>query len=115
MNGPCGDGKAGSMGRRNYKFTNKKHPWQAAASLILGCISFVSMGAVIWMAFQENGGTRPGYGMTGLLAVCFTLAGTILGLVSLREKDCYHILGWLGTFVNLLVLLGTGWLYYLGM
>lgn len=103
------------MGRRNYKFTNKKHPWQAVASTILGMVSLISMGAVIYLSFLEDGGTRPGYGLTGLLSVCFTVAGTILGLISLREKDCFHALGWLGTLVNLLVLLGTGFLFSLGM
>lgn len=101
--------------RRNFKFTNKKHPWQAIASTILGTVSLLAMGAVIYLAFMANGETRPGYGLTGLLAVCFTLTGVVLGLVSLREEECYHAFGWLGTLENLFVLVGTGWLYSLGM
>ncbi len=100
--------------RRNYKFTNKKHPRRAIASTILGTVSLLSMGAVIYLSFMGNGGTRPGYGLTGLLAVCFTLVGVIIGLLSLREKDCFHVFGWLGTILNLLVLVGTGYLFSLG-
>lgn len=103
------------MARRNYKFTNKKNPWQAIASLILGLISLVSMGAVVYLAFQEKGATRPGFGLTGLLAVCFTMAGVVLGLVSLRVRDSFQGIGILGILLNLLVLLGTGYLFSLGM
>lgn len=101
--------------RRNYKFTNKKHPWQAIASTILGTVSLFAMGAVIFLAFTAKGGTRPGYGLTGFLAVCYSLVGVVLGLVSLRDKESYHAFGWLGTLENLFVLVGTGWLYSLGM
>lgn len=103
------------MKRRNYKFTNKKHPWQAIASLILGVISLLSMGAVIYLSFRERGLTRPGYGLTGFLAVIFTLAGVILGLLSLRERECFKSVGMIGIIVNAVVLLGTGFLFSVGL
>lgn len=103
------------MARRNYKFTNKKHPWQAIASTILGIISAISMGMVVYLSFTMDGGTRPGFGLTGFLAVCFTLVGAILGLTSLRERECFHLFGWIGTILNLLVLFGTGYLFSLGI
>lgn len=100
--------------RRNYKFTNKKHPRKAIISTILGAVSLMSMAAVLYLSFLAKGATRPGYGLTGLLAVCFTLTGTIFGLLSLREKDAFHVFGWVGTILNLLVLVGTGYLFSLG-
>lgn len=106
-------GKDEVMGR-NFKFTNKKHPRQAIISTILGVVSLLSMVAVIYLSFLDHGGTRAGYGLTGLLAVCFTLVGMVYGLLSLREKDSFHLFGWLGTILNLLVLVGTGYLFSLG-
>ena len=103
------------MKRRNYKFTNKKNPWQACASVILGVISLVAMGIVIYLSFRTQGGTKPGYGATGLLSVIFTLVGVILGLVSLRETEELHFLGWVGIVVNLLVLFASGYLFSIGM
>lgn len=103
------------MARRNYKFTNKRHPVQALAGTILGAISILGMGAVIYAAFLEQGGTKPGYGLTGLLAVIFSLVGMVLGIRSFRENDCYHVFSWIGTVINVLVLVGLGFLYAWGI
>ena len=103
------------MTRRRIKFTNKQHPWKGKASLILGVISLISMGCVIYLSFRAGGMTRPGYGLTGLLSACFTLTGFILGVLALRERDSYRITGFLGSIVNLAVLILTAFLFSIGL
>ena len=103
------------MARRNYKFTNKRHPDQAIISLILGVISLAGVLSVIYLSGREGGVTRQGYGMTGLLAVVFSLAGVILGILSFRKRDSFHVLCWVGTILNLLILVGMGFLFSLGV
>ena len=102
------------MPRRNYKFTNKKHPEKAVASTILGSVSLLGLLAVIYASFLADGGTKPGYGLTGLLAVIFSLAGAGLGIASFRERESFHFFCWLGTVMNLLILLGIGFLVFWG-
>ena len=101
--------------RRSYKFTNKKHPAQAIFSTILGTISTCGIIAVIWLSFTMHGATKPGYGLTGLLAVIFSLIGVILGITSFQERDGIYVLSWVGTILNLLVLVGVGLLFSLGL
>ena len=103
------------MKARRYKFSNKKHPWQAQGSMILGIISLVSIITVIVFSFRQAGETKPGYGVTGLLAAIFTLAGLILGLVSFRQRESFRLLGILGCVINGLVLLSVGALFAWGL
>lgn len=102
------------MARRNYKFTNKRHPDQAVFSVILGLISLCGIAFVIYRSYQDQGGTRPGYGVTGLLAVIFSLTGVVLGLLSFRKRDSFQVLCYVGTILNLLILVGMGFLFSLG-
>ena len=103
------------MAKRRYIFTDKHHSTEAICSIILGVISLFGIVAVIYLSFSKAGGTTPGYGLTGFLAVFFSMIGLILGLLSFRRYDCFRVLCILGTALNLLVLLGTGFLFSLGL
>lgn len=103
----------GIMARRNYIFTNKKHSHRAIMSTILGMISIVSIGIVVYLTYQRGGEATVGYGVTGLLATLFSLAGLFLGIVTLRDKGYYRLFPWLGTILNLLVLGCIGFILYL--
>lgn len=102
------------MAKRGYKFTNKKHPPQAIASMMLGLVSLLGMAAVIYLSSTESGVTRPGYGLTGLLSVIFTVTGLILGILSLKKRDSFRILGYMGSILNGLVLAAVAYLFFLG-
>ena len=101
--------------RRSYKFTNKTHPTKAICSTILGGVSLFGICGAIYFSFLEQGLTKPGYGLTGLLAVLFSLVGVILGFLSFRERDSFYVLSWVGTILNLVVLFGAGFLFSLGI
>lgn len=100
---------------RNYKFTNKKHPAKAIYAIMLGCVSLMGLCAVIYLSFQAGGVTKPGYGLTGLLALIFSLTGTVLGILSFRDRDSFYVLSWVGTILNVLMLAGVVFLFSLGI
>ena len=102
------------MKRKKYIFTNKKHSDKAIASVILGTISNISLGIVIYMTYLKNGEALEGYGVTGLLATCFSLIGLILGIATVRDKQNYKVFPWLGTLLNLFALSCVAFILYLG-
>ena len=82
---------------------------------ILGVISLVSMGIVIFLSYQKNGETPVSYGLTGLLATIFSMIGLILGILTLQEKENFRLFPWLSTILNVLVLSVMGFLLYAGV
>lgn len=104
------------MGRKpNYIFTNKRHSNRAVMSTILGVISMLSLGAVIYLSSVQSGEVPPGYGVTGFLVAVFSMTGLVLGIVTAMEKDRYKLFPRLGIAFNLIALLGIGLVVYAGM
>ncbi len=102
------------MKRRNYIFTNKKHSDKAIMSTILGIISNVSIGIVVYLTYLKDGEAQGGYGVTGLLAAIFSCIGLILAINTAQDKDSYRIFPLLGILLNLLALGCLGFILYLG-
>uniref|UniRef100_UPI004055E803 DUF6142 family protein n=1 Tax=Acetatifactor sp. TaxID=1872090 RepID=UPI004055E803 len=101
------------MARRNYIFTNKKHSQRAIMSTILGIISTVSLGIVVYLTYR-NGEATIGYGVTGLLATIFSIVGLILGVLTVRVKEYYRLFPWLGIILNLIALCSISFMLYFG-
>ena len=101
--------------RRNFTFTNKKHSEKAIMGTILGMISLVSLGIVIFLSYQKNGETPVSYGLTGLLATIFSMIGLILGILTLQEKENFQLFPWVGTILNVVALVVIGFLLYVGV
>ncbi len=101
--------------KKGYIFTDKRHSDKAIMATILGTISLVSLCVVVFLSYKKGGDVPAGYGMTGLLAILFSLIGLLLGLVTVREKENYRLFPCLGLVLNLLSLAGGGFLLYLGM
>ena len=83
-------------------------------STILGVISLASLAAVIFLSYLKDGNAPAGYGVTGILITVFSVTGLILGIVTSREKDRYHLFCWLGIIFNLLALGGISLVLYMG-
>ena len=100
--------------RKNYIFTNKKNSDRAIMSVILGIISLVSLGIVIFYSYQKGGEATAGYGLTGILAAIFSLTGLVLSIIALKEKKYYKFFPVLGIILNLVVLAEIGLILYVG-
>lgn len=101
--------------RRNFIFTNKRHSDKAIMGAILGIISLVSLGIVIFLSYQKGGETPVSYGLTGLLATIFSGIGLVLGILTIQEKETFHFFSWLGIVLNALTLIAIGILLYAGV
>ncbi|MCM1215721.1 MAG: DUF6142 family protein [Lachnospiraceae bacterium] len=100
--------------KKSYLFTNKKHSDRAIMATILGIISLVSMGIVLFMTYRNDGEAAVGFGFTGLLATIFSVVGLGLGIVTFQDKDYYRFFPVLGILLNLAALGGIGFILYVG-
>ena len=83
-------------------------------STILGIISTVSLGIVVYLTYRNGGNATVGYGVTGLLATLFSIVGLTLGIITVRNKEYYRLFPWLGVGLNLLALGSISLILYLG-
>lgn len=100
--------------KKNYKFTNKKHPPRAIMSSILGTVSLVSLIIAIVETYLAGGSAGMNMGMVGFFATCFSAVGLVLGYLAKREADSFHFFSWLGIILNLLALIGISMILYAG-
>lgn len=71
-------------------------------STILGILSCVTLGAAVYLSYQNGGNSSPRYGTAALLAALFMFAGAVLGAYSTTEKDKFKLFTVLGILVNIL-------------
>lgn len=83
-------------------------------STILGIISTMSLGAVIYLTYAQAGDAPVGYGVTGLLIAVFSITGLILGILTAIEKDRYKLFPFMGIVFNLIAIIGIGFVVYAG-
>lgn len=100
--------------RKGYIFTNKRHSDRGIMATILGIISLVSLGIVLFQAYRNDGEAAVNYGFTGLLAMLFSLVGLVLGIVTVRDKSYYRLFPVLGVLLNLAALGGISLILYAG-
>lgn len=101
--------------RPGYIFTNKTHSNKAIMSTILGVISIMALGSVLYLAYVQKGNAPISYGLTGLLIMLFSLTGFIMGITTALEKDRYKLFPGLGICFNLIALAGIAFVVYAGM
>lgn len=103
------------LSKNGYIFTDKKNPKWGIMSSILGLIATVSLCLAIHFTYL-NGGTAPmQYGMVVLLAILYAIAGMVLGIRSLTEKDIFRFFPIFGIVFNALAILGGGMIIYCGV
>ena len=100
--------------RKGYIFTNKKSSNRAVMAVILGIISLVSLGAVVFAAYRAGGEASPRHGITAILALIYSLTGLVLGIVTLTEKNYYRVVPAVGVLMDLAALGGIGLILYMG-
>ena len=101
--------------KKNYIFTNKKNSKRAVMAVILGVISLVSLGVVVFLSGLSGGSAKINYGFTGLLAAVFSLICLLLGVVTVQNKDYYRLFPVLGILLNFLALAAVSLILYTGI
>lgn len=103
------------MKHKKYIYTNRKHSQRAMMSSILGIISNVSLALVVYLTYLKSGRAEISYGLTGLLAVLFSVVGLVLAFVTVQQKQYFKFFPVLGILLNLAGLGFAGFLVQLGM
>lgn len=100
--------------KKNYMFTNKKHPTRGIMSAILGIISFASLLLAVFWSYEAKGEATEGMGMVGFVATCFSATGMVLGYLAKSEADSFRLFPWLGIVVNFFALALISMILYAG-
>ncbi len=98
-----------------YVFTARRHPEKGIMSMILGVVSLVSIGAAVYLSYQNGGSAKPQYGAAVFLVMLYAFAGLALGVVSRMEKDKYYLFPHLGIGLNFLSLALISMILYSGI
>lgn len=101
-------------GKKGYIFTNKEHPQKGIMSAVLGTISAVSIIMILYFSFQDGGSAEIRYGVAMLLALIFSAAGLVMGIMSRMEPDKYYLFSYMGIVINLIDLSGIGFILFAG-
>ena len=108
-NAPAGRGNG-------YKFTSKSQSEKGIMAMVLGGIALVSFFVSNMDSFSLKGEVAMRLGAAGFLSFIFGLAGLVLGIMAVREKDVFKTIPVCGLCLSLLglicwlliALLGTG-------
>lgn len=103
------------FGKEGYIFTDKKNPKWGIMSSILGLIAGVSVCLAVHLAYLNGGTAFMQYGAAVLLAMIYAAAGLALGIHSLMEKDIFRIFPVIGICLNVLTMVASGLILYLGV
>ncbi len=103
------------MRKKNYMFTNKKHPERGIMSFVLGILSDVFISLAVFSSFKMDGVAVPRLGMTVLLAFLFSIGGLVFGILSRIEKDVFYIFPNMGILLNSLAVIAGGFILYAGV
>lgn len=100
---------------RRYIFTNKRESKKGILSSALGAIAIISVILALYGTFQNQGQAQVRYGMAVLFSLLFALAGIVLGILSKLEQDRFYVFSYLGIVLNLVAILGIGFILYAGV
>ncbi len=103
------------FGKEGYIFTDKKNPKWGIMSTILGLVAGASICLAIHRTYLNKGEALMQYGAVVLLALVYAVAGLVLGIRSLMEKDIFRIFPVIGIFLNVLTVIASGIILYLGV
>ncbi len=103
------------MFKKNYKFTNRRHPLKGMMATILGILSIVTLGTAVYLSYQQGGISSARYGTAAFLAEIFIIIGIGLGVYTLTEKDNFKLFPVLGIFLNIVATGMLSFILYAGV
>lgn len=88
---------------RSYKFTNKQHSKGGVRSSIAAAVALVCTIISVYIAYAAKGEAGKCLALFGVLGICSSFYGLIVGKQSFREEECYYLFSRIGTIVNLVL------------
>ncbi len=103
------------FGKRDIRFTEKKHPVRAIISVVIGIVSLCMMLTLFILSGTLFGNGGAIFGYLGIVDLFLALIGLILSMECVRMEDIYFTFVKVGIVINGLVLLNMAGLYVLGI
>ena len=101
--------------RHGHLFNSKEISTRALLSAVIGLISVISCGIMIYLTYANGGVAELRYGGVVFLCLFFSLVGLILALLSRREPEKRYVVSYLGMLLNGAVLALGFVVMYLGL
>ena len=98
---------------RSYKFTNKQHSQGGIKSGIAAAVTLICTLLCVYFAYMKKGEAGKYVAVLGIIAMIGSIYGAITGKRSFREEECYYFFSWVGTSVNVVLL--VFWIGVVGM
>ncbi len=102
------------LGSREYRFTSKSRSDRGVMSSVCGTISLISLAVTVLKVIRDGGQAAERMGAAGFVSFLFCLAGLILGIISLMEKDKFLFFPRLGFILSLISGIAWGAVLYVG-
>lgn len=100
---------------KGYKFTDKKHSLLGIISTIIGIIAVGLIVYSIYISFKADGNGGILVGQLGTVGFICAIIGMIIGLVSFKNDDVFYMFCWMGSILNILVVLFTTGMIMIGI
>ncbi len=102
------------FGRRRYLFTSNTRSDKGIMSSVCSTLSFVAFIGVISQVIKAGGSAGSRLGAIGFMSCLFSVAGLVLGIIALLEKDTYRFFPRFGFILSIITIILWGGILYAG-
>ncbi len=100
--------------KRRYLFTSNSRSEKGIMSTVCGLISLISFSVALYLVLKAGGSTGDRLGAVGFVSCLFSVAGLVLGIISLVEKDTFRFFPRFGFTLSMISIIAWGGIIYAG-
>lgn len=100
--------------KRKYLFTSNSRSDKGIIATVCALISLISFSITLYLVLKAGGNTGDRLGAVGFVACLFAVAGLVLGIISLVEKDTFRFFPRFGFALSVISLIAWGGIIYAG-
>ncbi len=101
--------------KRKYKYAVKVYKPTSILGFAFGLISVVGMCLLIYRSFSMRGDATLSMGFAAFLMMAMSLAGMVMSVMCVSDREQFHRLGWAGILCNAAVLVSLAWIFNAGL
>lgn len=99
---------------KSVKFTDKVHPIKGILSFSFAILGIVTFLVLSYLSYKSKGNAGILVGLIGVVALFLSVAGVILSVLSMRQKDIHYRFPIMGGILSSLLLIGYIIMYTFG-
>lgn len=99
---------------KSFKFTDKVHPVKGILSFCFAVLGIITFLILSYVSYKAKGNASLYIGLFGVIALLFSVAGVVLSIMSMRQKDIHYRFPIIGGVLCSALLIGYILMYTLG-